>query len=141
MRGSPSVEYLAGVWGTAPGDIFAVGYPGTILHYDGAEWSEMRGGPLEALEGVWGSSSRDVYAVGYDNSHSTDIIIHYDGAQWNSTTVGTGHHNDVWGSSPRDVFAVGYAATILHYDGELTPKVDPLIDGPPPGVEQWPAPG
>ena len=33
---------LSGVWGTSATDVFAVGTEGTILHYDGAEWVNMR---------------------------------------------------------------------------------------------------
>ncbi|UCG87456.1 MAG: hypothetical protein JSW71_02615, partial [Gemmatimonadota bacterium] len=45
-------------------DVFAVGYNGTIVHYDGAGWSAMTSGTGVELRGVWGTSSSDVFVVG-----------------------------------------------------------------------------
>ena len=105
-------------------DVFAVGFGGTILHYDGATWSAMTSGVTGPLEGVWGSSGSDVFAV--ENwGNSANAILHYDGSSWSSMSnvpdAPSGGFSAVWGSSPSDVFAVGYDSTenavILHYDG------------------------
>jgi hypothetical protein len=48
---------------------------GTILHYDGAAWTEVQ--TLEQqLNGVWGSSPADVFAVGEDGTimHGTPAV-------------------------------------------------------------------
>ena len=58
-----SGEY-AGVWGTSASDVWAVGYNGTILHYNGTNWSSVSSGATEPLYGVWGSSASDVWVVG-----------------------------------------------------------------------------
>jgi hypothetical protein len=101
-----------GVWGSSATDIFAVGYGGTILHYDGTEWSAMSSGTTQSLLGVWGNSATDVFAVGYGGT-----ILHYDGTDWSAMSSGTTQRLEgVWGSSATDVFAVG-GGTILHYDG------------------------
>jgi hypothetical protein len=101
---------LFGVWGTAADDIFAVGFGGTIVHYDGSRWSTMTSGTTVALQGVWGSGPNDVFAVG------SQTILHYDGTAWSpmsgAATVGL---NAVWGTGPTDVFAVG--GEVLHFDG------------------------
>ena len=49
---------LYGVWGTSSSDVYAVGSnivgpPGTILHYDGTNWSAMTSPTDEGLLGVW----------------------------------------------------------------------------------------
>jgi hypothetical protein len=42
-----------------------VGAPGgTILHYNGTNWSNASSVTLQVLNSVWGSSSSDVWAVG-----------------------------------------------------------------------------
>jgi hypothetical protein len=69
-----TTAYLRGIWGSSGSDVFAVGYYGTILHYDGASWSLMDSGMTRSLYGVWGSSSTNVFAVGYYGT-----ILHYDG--------------------------------------------------------------
>jgi len=88
---------LAGVWGTSPSDVFAVGAEmrdwgpagPVIQHYDGMAWTDM---PLPAdailVGGVWGSSPSDVFAVGgaWTEDGLTPIvaqILHYDGTSWN----------------------------------------------------------
>jgi len=58
------IQRLFDVWGTSSSDVFAVGSEGTILHYDGTQWSEMPSGTRDWLTSVWGTSSGDVVVVG-----------------------------------------------------------------------------
>ena len=105
---------LLGVWGNADDDVFAVGYDGAILHYDGISWSTMTSGTSNTLWGVWGSAGNNVFAVGCWG----DVIWHYDGISWSTMTTGADNSLfSVWGSAEDDVFAVGHAGTIVHYDG------------------------
>jgi len=109
----PIGEILNSVWGSSGSDVFAVGYNGTIVHYDGSNWSTMNSGTTSDLTYVWGSSGSNVFAVGYNGT-----IVHYDGTNWSTMNTGTtDSFSGVWGSSGSDVFAVGYNGTILHYDG------------------------
>ena len=55
---------LTGVWGSGPGDVFAVGQQGTILHLSNGSWSAMSSGTGAALGSVWGTGPRDVVVVG-----------------------------------------------------------------------------
>jgi hypothetical protein len=108
---------LRAVWGNSGSDVFAVGDGGTILHYDGVDWSNMDSGTSQPLYDVWGSSGSDVFAVGDGGT-----ILHYDGMTWNAMSSHTSVRLEgVWGSSGRDVFAVGHVSvngdTVLHYDG------------------------
>ncbi|WP_437729288.1 hypothetical protein [Sorangium sp. So ce861] len=45
---------LSGVWGSAPGDVFAVGWGGTIVHYDGISWLEVNSTTYKSLSSIWG---------------------------------------------------------------------------------------
>jgi len=105
---------LHGVWGNSGDDVFAVGWWGTILHYDGSSWKEMISGTDALLYDIWGSSGNDVFAVGTNGT-----ILHYDGSSWKEMISGTTSYDlwGVWGSSGTDVFAVGENGIILHYDG------------------------
>ena len=60
----PQGNTLRGLWGSAGNDVFAVGYSGKIIHYNGSTWNEMSSGTSNRLYGVWGSSGSDVFAVG-----------------------------------------------------------------------------
>ena len=64
--------------------MFAVGWNGTILHYDGSVWSAMSSGTINTLYGVWGSSGSDVFAVG-----EYDTILHYGGTVSTTTVPAT----------------------------------------------------
>ena len=109
---TPSWLFRA-VWGSSSSDVFAVGWYGAILHYDGSTWSLMESGTDESLFGVWGSSASDVFAVG-----GSGTILHYDGSTWSLMDSGMDEwFGGVWGSSASDVFAVGGNGTILNYDG------------------------
>lgn len=109
----PQGNTLKAVWGNSSNDVFAVGYYGTIVHYDGSSWSVMDNDSSEELLGVWGSSEDDVFAVGTNGT-----ILHYDGVSWAPMARATTNHLwGVWGSSSNDVYAVGNWGTILHYDG------------------------
>jgi hypothetical protein len=137
-----TTAYLQGIWGSSGSDVFAVGYYGTILHYDGASWSPMdtetTTGPSSVslepvsetissptsvattadLFSIWGSSATDVFAVGQHYwQGGGGTILHYDGSTWSSMDSGTTRSlYGIWGSSGSDVFAVG-SRIILHYDG------------------------
>jgi hypothetical protein len=105
---------LGAVWGSAPHDVWAVGY-NMIVHWDGAQWlvSPANVGPLN---GVWGSSRADVWAVG-----QAGAILHYDGTAWLPSDAGTSATlNAVWGSGSDDVWAVGEqdgGSPVLHWNG------------------------
>lgn len=47
-------EWLHGIWGSGPNDVYAVGTHGTLLHYDGRGWSPMQSGEPSTLVSIWG---------------------------------------------------------------------------------------
>ena len=89
----PTIQSLNAIWGSGPHDIYVVGDFGTILHYDGTEWTPETSNSSEHLFGVWGSGASNVYAVGL---HGT--ILHRDGSGWQAESSGTQEHlHSVWG--------------------------------------------
>ncbi len=115
---SQSVALLFAVWGSAPGDVWAVGNEGTIRHWvTGAKrWEIVPSPTTENLRAIWGSGPNDIWVVG---EYAT--ILHYDGKSWELATsalaVGAKPNlNGVWGSGADDVWAVGKGIT-LHFTG------------------------
>lgn len=99
------------MWGTSPSDVYAVGFRGTILHYDGTGWSSMVSGTPWELWDVWGTSATDVYAVGY-----LGTILHYDGTVWSDLAIYNQlgpTHRGIWGTSSGLVYIVATGETIL----------------------------
>jgi len=108
------------VWGSGKDDVFAVGGSGTILRYDGTNWTPMTWGGEFGLEGVWGSSGSNVYAVGgFDGfGLAFGIILHYDGECWRRVySTRDFQFTDVWGTSSSNVFATTSRGPVLHFDG------------------------
>jgi hypothetical protein len=110
---------LIGVWGlsysTTTNDtrVFAVGHKGTIIYYDGTDWTSMVSGTQENLQAVWGASIDDFFAAG-----NAGTILHYDGTGWTAMQSGTTKNlRGLWGSDATNVYAIGQSGTILHYDG------------------------
>ncbi len=85
---TPQGNTLRSVWGSDPGNIYAVGDNGTILHFDGSDWTAQN--PVSAqLNDVWGSDPSAVYAVGGEsNSSSSNIVMFFDGTNWQEIDIG-----------------------------------------------------
>jgi hypothetical protein len=60
----PTSAELYGVWGSGPGDVYAVGDEGTVLHYNGQSWARIRPDTTESLTAVWGPSAGLTFFVG-----------------------------------------------------------------------------
>jgi hypothetical protein len=113
LRALPAeaVYPLAAVWGAAPDDVWAVGYGGTILHYDGQRFSSLPSGSASNLTTVWGSGPRDVWAAG------SNTLLHYDGIGWSLDESGPPvAWSELWGTGKSDIWAVA-SGKLLHYDG------------------------
>ncbi|NOZ88222.1 MAG: hypothetical protein GXP49_18575 [Deltaproteobacteria bacterium] len=135
---------LMDVWGKSADDLYAVGFSGTILHFDGTSWKKMESGTTEDLMGVWGYKLEDqennqtrteVFAVG-----TKGTILRYDGKAWAlmkvisdpdpdkpRPVVVVDNLHDVWGIKPAGmdpqrqhptVIAVGAEGVIVRYEAE-----------------------
>lgn len=114
---------LLGVWGSGPGDVYAVGAFGTLLHSAGdSTWSVEPSGTSSDLWDAGGTSANDVYLVGGNSASYTTggIALHGDGGgAWNAIPLESGGLSllGVW-ASPSDVYFVGIQSLILHsHDG------------------------
>lgn len=111
---------LEGVWGSGPGDVWAVGDKGTIRHITAgaAQWAIVPSPTTEALHAIWGSGPGDIWAVGDEGT-----ILHYDGKAWRPSVVAfpvgkkKPHLYGVWGSGPDDVWIVGDGIALHHTGG------------------------
>ena len=106
---------LYDIWGSAADNVYAVGFNGTIVHYNGTDWSvEYTGGTTPVwFNSVWGSSDSNVFVSGSDGA-----LLHYDGASWSVLPTRTGEDLwDVWGLSDTSVYLVGTNGMVLKYNG------------------------
>ena len=113
QRPEPSIQtWLFDVWGSSASDVFVVGQPGIILHYNGANWQKMSSPTQEPLISVWGSSANEVYACGHHG-----VILRYNGSQW--TTMQSGTTQDLYnvGSYQGEVYVAGNQGVLRRLSG------------------------
>lgn len=99
--------WLFSVWGTGADDIFIVGQPGIIQHWNGSTWQSQDSGTQAILTSVWGRSSSEVYACGHRG-----VILRYNGSSWSPMNSGTS----------KNLFSIGSYLDVVHCagkDGEL----------------------
>lgn len=117
----PQGNDLRAVSGTRATDVWAIGWAGTILHYDGTGWRPVDSGldqgtkswPKPSLRHLWAAAAKDIFAVG-----ERGLILRWNGSAWKRMESGTtADLFAVMGSSASDVWAVGWGGVILHFDG------------------------
>jgi photosystem II stability/assembly factor-like uncharacterized protein len=99
---------LYAIWGSGPGDIYAVGQAGAIYHTadSGETWrARSHLASAEILEAIWGASPRELYAVGWGGA----VLRTRDaGETWRALRSHAGDQLEaIWGSGPGDIYAVG----------------------------------
>ena len=118
----PSIN-ARGIWGSAVDDVFIVGDSGTILHWDGASWTQLETAFDTMLYAISGSSAAEVFAVGDGGA-----IERYTGLGWAHVTKQpvAVRLRDIWAAAPNEAFAVGNSndSTIFHWtNGAWQPEM------------------
>ncbi|HYO49637.1 MAG TPA: S-layer homology domain-containing protein, partial [Chloroflexia bacterium] len=123
---TPNVGVFNGIEVLSPINVWVVGE--TILHWDGASWTQMAnpvsGSYLNAISAV---SPNDIWAVGVDGANT--LTVHWDGNNWTRIPSPNGQgmssrldtveailSNDVWAAGISSTGSHIYAFT-LHWNG------------------------
>ena len=61
---SKTKERLSALYGFGPNDVWAAGTNGTVLHFDGTDWTALTSGTSRDLNSIWGIAPNDVWFVG-----------------------------------------------------------------------------
>ena len=110
---TPTDEPITGLSGVASNDLWAVGWGGLILHWDGTTWTQVASTVTENLNAVFAASANDAWACG-----NAGKVIRWNGTVWAPVTSGTSEAlNGVWGSATDSVRFVGDASTRLRFNG------------------------
>jgi len=114
---------LEGVWAHNPGDLYAVGYSGTILHSDGQTWLPMTSPTTANLHGIVGTPGGEAFAVGDGGT-----VLHFANGTWSTMSSGTTKLLYAVGGDPSAPMAVGEDGTVIAYSGGTwTPITNPAI--------------
>ncbi|MBN1772503.1 MAG: hypothetical protein JXB32_14635, partial [Deltaproteobacteria bacterium] len=114
-----TTEVLRDVWMVSATEAFAVGDNGTILHWDGTDWTSMTA-PADPwvglrLNAVWASAPDNVLVAG-----ESGTLLRHDGSAWTLVPVEVMEDlTGVWGSPANNVFVAADDGTgqILHRCG------------------------
>ena len=110
-----TTQTLHALWGSSEENLFAVGWWGTVLHFDGTTWSTLARLTTHDLYGAWGGGDDQLLAVG-----AAGTVLYYDGARWDLQASGTtANLFGVWGSSAVRVYISGEGTII---SGERWPQ-------------------
>lgn len=113
---SPGItkKSLRGVWCAHPNLIYAVGDAGTVIKYDGQDWTSENIPANNRLHGIWGTSPNNIYVIG-DNT----TILHFDGDAWSVCYRGEVDvaFLAITGFGAHDIFVVGDNGTAVRFDG------------------------
>ena len=116
----PEVEtWLYSVWGRSETDVWAVGQPGLILHYDGSTWT-MDTVETRALTDVWGNDD-ETFICGTEGA-----IYRLDGGAWTKMDSGTTETLSAIGEGPYgNIYAVGEHSMVLQLNGNTWDDTEP----------------
>ena len=137
-----STKTLYAVWGTSPSDVYAVGNNGTILHFNGTDWSADTSNTTGQLLSIWGSSPTNIYVVGNEETgvnRATLLRKKTSGTTWefeeavDATTQAPFDYNltTVWGLSANNVYVSDEFGDPYVFDGMGWIKFEPV---PPVGT-------
>ena len=84
--GTPLLNWVHGV---AEDDVWVGGIAGTLLHWDGAAWTDHSVDVEEAIWGVYAIASDEVYAVGGQSGFGGEsaLALRWDGVAWSSLAL------------------------------------------------------
>jgi len=126
-------EYMAcvtmSIWGTDNNEVIIGGREGSVIIYDGNEWSWLAAYFLSNnIVDIWGTSVSDVYALSVADFNLSGIIWHYNGLEWAKIYDQENHVPlKIWGSDSDNIYTVAglkqagmdvLQDLLLHYDGE-----------------------
>lgn len=96
----------------ADGGVWAAGFYGTILQWNGLAWRRIPNDRSIDVYGLWSRSDEETYAVG-----QSGMILRWDGVSLLPEDSGTNESlSDVWGNEDGTVWVVGSHGTLLVRD-------------------------
>lgn len=130
--GLQDIASLSSIFAIAANDMWVVGNRGTLLHWDGIQFTKKILPTNAVLRDVWASSDSDVYVCGYTSLQGE--VWHYNGTSWAlAFTVPNGFFFSLWGSGVNQVRVAGASVAntgaIWSFDGVTwTSETIPVVN-------------
>ncbi len=106
---SPTTWNLRAITGFASNDIWAAGYNGTLLQYDGTSWKTHQAPTKTYFNDIWGTSKTNLFLVGHPHFKQDESAWHFNGTKWTKISPPQiSYINSIWGDSTgKTIYAVG----------------------------------
>lgn len=118
-RPMPQGNDLKGLAMAGPGDLWAVGEAGTILHLENGAWVGYPSGTDQDIHAAWAAGPGDVWVVGDGGT-----VLRYSGSGFtrieSRTTTSL---RGIWGAGG-EIYAVGEGGTVLRWEGNFFVRKD-----------------
>ena len=115
----PQGNSIRAVWMNSWDQGWAVGYGGTIIHYDGVRWSIDASGTRNSLTDVWSPGADEAWVVG-----TNDTVLYWDGLAWTPRPTGTdSDFTAIWGVDSDNVWLVGSFQDVFHWEQSIWTQV------------------
>jgi len=122
-------NWFYGVWASAADDVYVVGQPGLILHYDGSTWTQQASGTTEALIDIY-SKDGTIYVCGHNGT-----ILRNSGGSWSKMSSGTSEHLFGIGTYSDTLYVAGINGTARRFSGSAwSASADSVIVRDPSGA-------
>jgi len=108
----PTPYWLYNIWGRDADDIYIIGQPGLIVHYDGSDWTVQDSGTEEKLVGIYGPNQNTTYVCG----HNGTLLINR-GGSWNTMDPGVEEDLFTIGEYDDEIYTSGFKGTLRRLNG------------------------
>jgi hypothetical protein len=105
------------IWGTSYPYLYAVGYIGTIIHYNGSSWQKLESGTDLRLTDIWGFADGSIYITGSNSSTLDNVFLVFKANQLQKKIDdATWRKKSVWGIASDRLYVAG--SGLFFYDGD-----------------------
>jgi len=112
---------LNGIYGSSKKDLFVVGDKGTIIHFNGTQWTRNSCPTQKNLNAIWGNNS-EYFCVGEDG-----VVLHYTNATWSIVETNLSFSLNAIQGNDSDIWITGglwqNSGIVLKYDNISSPIV------------------
>ena len=104
-------------WGTSSSNLYFVGGNGTLVHYNGSDWTKIDSGTDMNILDIWGFDDGTFYCVaGMGINQPNELLIYNNNGQLvRKITHQKNLKNSLWGIAPNNIYAVGEG--LFHFNG------------------------
>jgi len=119
------------IWGTSSSNLYFAGRTGSLVHYNGSDWTKLDSGTDTNLLDIWGFDDGTFYCIaGIDINQPNELLIYNNNGQLErKITHQKNLKRSLWGSSPTNIYAAGEG--LFHFDGTDSLKMVEWPQGVP----------